>query len=171
MKLDIDLFRFFNFYSGAGGIFDYIFIFCAKYLPYAVILFILLNIWRKGAKFLDLTIRTFLPAIIGQVFIVRIIKELVERPRPYTALTGVIELINTNGYAFPSGHATFSFALALSVFYWDKRLGCYTLFLASLISIGRVVVGAHYPFDIVAGAFLGILLSYVANLWQPRLLR
>ena len=60
--------------------------------------------------------------------------------------------------SFPSGHATTAFTAA-AVCILGLRLGfLWALFLvgmAALVAISRVVVGAHWPIDILAGAFGG----------------
>jgi membrane-associated phospholipid phosphatase len=59
-------------------------------------------------------------------------------------------------YSFPSGHSLTAFALAALLAHhlaapWRYGL----LLLAGLIACSRVVVGAHWPVDIVVGALIG----------------
>ena len=62
-------------------------------------------------------------------------------------------------YSFPSGHATVSFACATVLFLAVPRLRVLLYALAALIAFSRVYVGVHYPFDVLAGAALGLLLG------------
>jgi undecaprenyl-diphosphatase len=62
-------------------------------------------------------------------------------------------------YSFPSGHATVSFACATVLALAVPRLRVPLFALAALISFSRVYVGVHYPFDVLAGAALGLLLG------------
>ena len=59
-------------------------------------------------------------------------------------------------YSFPSGHATVSFACATVLALAVPRLRVPLFVLAALISFSRVYVGVHYPFDVLAGAVLGV---------------
>jgi undecaprenyl-diphosphatase len=61
--------------------------------------------------------------------------------------------------AFPSDHAALFFALAVGLFAWSRRAGLSGLLLASVFSVARVVVGFHYPSDMVAGAAMGAALA------------
>jgi membrane-associated phospholipid phosphatase len=88
-------------------------------------------------------------------------KYLLGRHRP-------IRLFTHNAYGFqffaakwelnstPSGHTLRAFAIltALSLLY--RRLAVVFMALAVLIGASRVVVTAHYPSDVVFGAFIGI---------------
>jgi undecaprenyl-diphosphatase len=58
--------------------------------------------------------------------------------------------------AFPSGHASTSFAGATVLALALPRLAVAFYALAALVSLSRVYVGVHYPLDIVAGALLGL---------------
>jgi len=59
-------------------------------------------------------------------------------------------------FSFPSGHATVSFACATVLALAVPRLRVPLFALATLISFSRVYVGVHYPFDVLAGAVLGV---------------
>lgn len=61
--------------------------------------------------------------------------------------------------AFPSDHAALFFAMAVGLFAWNRRAGIAGLTVAVLLSAARVVVGFHYPSDMVAGAAMGAALA------------
>ena len=69
----------------------------------------------------------------------------------------LVPLPNTS--SFPSGHATVAFGcatvLALSVPRFRRPLFA----LAALIAFSRIYVGVHYPFDVLAGAVLGVAIG------------
>ena len=90
------------------------------------------------------------------------IKLLVKRPRP------VLEDLPPLGGApsslsFPSAHATSSFAVATAMVRVDPAMAG-AVAVAILISLGRPYLGMHYPSDVLAGAFLGVLLGLIVPL-------
>ena len=62
-------------------------------------------------------------------------------------------------HSFPSGHATVAFACATVLALAVPRLRVPLFVLAVLIAFSRVYVGVHYPFDVLAGALLGVVLA------------
>jgi len=105
-------------------------------------------------------------ALLGSLIINNnILKNIVQRPRPYTRFTDLRILIPTpSEFSFPSGHTSSSFAAA-GVFYSNlpKKLGVPAVILAGLIGLSRLYVGVHYPTDVIAGMIMGILLSFGAE--------
>jgi undecaprenyl-diphosphatase len=57
--------------------------------------------------------------------------------------------------SFPSDHASAAFGIAVAVLLLDPLTGAAFCVLALLIAIGRVVIGEHYPGDVLAGAAIG----------------
>jgi membrane-associated phospholipid phosphatase len=90
------------------------------------------------------------------------IKLAVKRPRP--VLEGLPPLGGApSSLSFPSAHATSSFAVATAMVRVDPAMaGAFAV--AVLISLGRPYLGMHYPSDVLAGAFLGVLLGLIVPL-------
>ncbi|NGM62260.1 phosphatase PAP2 family protein [Sphingobacterium sp. SGG-5] len=72
-----------------------------------------------------------------------------------------------SGYSFTSSHATNHFAMA---FFWIvlfRRKWRHALWLcilwATAIGISQIYVGVHYPFDILCGAVLGIIIGLLSG--------
>lgn len=85
------------------------------------------------------------------------LKVWVERDRPPLSNPVPEPLVESpSTYSFPSGHATVSFACATVLVLAVPRLRTPLFALAALISFSRVYVGVHYPFDVLAGAVLGV---------------
>jgi undecaprenyl-diphosphatase len=87
----------------------------------------------------------------------------VDRPRPFVAHPEQITLFAHHAAdpGFPSDHATAAFAIAGALL---LRLGWRwwpVLLAAVLLAIVRVVVGLHYPSDVLAGAVLGLASAWV----------
>ncbi len=71
--------------------------------------------------------------------------------------------------AFPSGHSATIFLLAGMVGYWYRgaiRWGM--VILASVVAVSRVSVGAHWPQDILAGAFIGWVVGCAVAVWVEK---
>jgi undecaprenyl-diphosphatase len=79
------------------------------------------------------------------------------RPRPYETHPAVhVWGSRSHDPSFPSDHASAAFAIAFAVFFFDRVVGSIFLAAAVLIGAGRVIVGAHYPLDVLAGVFVGL---------------
>jgi len=64
--------------------------------------------------------------------------------------------------SFPSDHAVLFFALATGIFLVSKKAGILTyLYVFFVICLPRVYFGLHYPSDILGGAVVGIVITYV----------
>lgn len=83
------------------------------------------------------------------------VKYFIHIPRPFESLEGVAALFGKTGSSFPSGHAAFSMALAISIFYCHKKAGYVFMVLALVMSFARIAAGVHYPWDILGGFILG----------------
>ncbi len=57
--------------------------------------------------------------------------------------------------SFPSDHTTAAVAIATAVLLLDPVAGALFFVLAVLIAIGRVIIGEHYPGDVLTGAVIG----------------
>ncbi len=87
------------------------------------------------------------------------------RPRPDVAVTGLILPVGiVSDPSFPSGHATRIFAFACVVVAMKGRKYFPALILGAAVATSRVVLGLHYPLDVVAGAILGISLGVITVL-------
>jgi undecaprenyl-diphosphatase len=98
-----------------------------------------------------------------------VIKPRVARPRPEYAVAEVaVRTPNGGRYGFPSNHAANAAAAAavLSAAYpaWTLAFAAGAL----VVGYSRVYVGAHYPFDVLAGWLLGGALGW---LWAGLMLQ
>jgi len=116
---------------------------------------------RKGVVVLALMLAT---VSVSDPVCNRIVKQLVVRLRPCDErahLDGRFLIGRKQSRSFPSSHATNMFAQAtlLSLFWRRKWISAVAFSFAALIGFSRIYVGVHYPFDVAAGAALGILVG------------
>lgn len=133
--------------------------FCATYLIYVSVIYAVYYSFYKGDK--KHLIRNLI-ILLGTATISWIInhflKNIIAHPRPDLALA----LLEPNDpFSFPSGHASFMFALGFLMSYLNKRAGIIILILALITGIARVLSGVHYWYDILGGAILGYIVSYI----------
>ncbi len=89
-----------------------------------------------------------------------LLKNEIGRPRPAVADPDPATLVGLPATSsFPSGHATVAFACATVLALGRPRLALWLFALAALIAFSRVYVGVHYPFDVLAGAVLGVAVA------------
>lgn len=127
--------------------------------------------WSRSAIFLGL-------AVVGAMALNGLAKVLFERGRPEQFEA----LVHAEGYAFPSGHAMGSTAVALAAYFlirahapawrwWALAIGA---IFAVAVGISRTYLLVHYPSDVVAGWILatawvlGVHAAYPAEPTQRR---
>ncbi|MCF7831658.1 MAG: phosphatase PAP2 family protein [Candidatus Pacebacteria bacterium] len=103
--------------------------------------------------------------IVITLGITLILKNITRVPRPQNAL------VTLRDYAFPSGHTSFSFAVAIFYTYFILHLNIeliekimlVAVIFAGVISIiyWRLQIKVHTPLQILVGAILGTLVSLV----------
>ncbi len=116
----------------------------------------------KKTRFYGLTM--LLAIGIGFLFTNVIIKNAVQRVRPYNASEVYQKFHSFAGgrveseYSFPSGHATISTTAMFSFFLGlNKKWSWIGLVFAFLVGISRLYLMVHYPTDVIAGFIVGSL--------------
>lgn len=103
----------------------------------------------------------FAASMVGASAIMGLTKVLLARPRP--ELFPDVDLWQTGSSSFPSGHATGSAALALTLYLvvsrlaprWRALAAVLGLAFALSVSASRLYLQVHYPSDVLAGLALG----------------
>lgn len=118
-----------------------------------------------GTRILFIFLAVLLPVLTGEI-----IKDIVGRGRPFVG--GQANAFNFSHFAgseayasFPSGHATAAFALTFAVSAVWPHLRAVMLIYAVMIAATRLVLLAHHPSDVIAGALLGVIGAMLVRYW------
>ncbi len=130
-----------------------------------------LGAWRRvvllslATRVQFLFLAVLVPVLIGDV-----LKGIIGRGRPFVG--GEANPFNFSHFAWseaysslPSGHATTAFALAFAVSALWPRTTAWMFGYAIAIAVSRLVLLAHHPSDVVAGALTGIIGAMAVRYW------
>ncbi|MGN0480740.1 MAG: phosphatase PAP2 family protein, partial [Lachnospiraceae bacterium] len=116
--------------------------------------------------------------ILSVIFCNGVMKNLVQRDRPFWTDEGLLAQIEAmkasvpswlhvvipTDFSFPSGHTSASFAAAVAIFMMHKKEGIAAIVVAALISLSRLYIGVHFPTDVLVSLVLGTIYGIVAVL-------
>ena len=151
------LFREINSWAGQNQWLDWFMIFSAEWLGYLLLIGLALYFYKNRQDYKDKFLLIIGSAVISRLVFTEVIRFIYYSPRPFMVMENVNQLINheTTG-SLPSGHASFYFALALGIYFYNKKWGWIYLSSVALIGFARIFAGVHWPLDIIVGAGLGI---------------
>lgn len=89
------------------------------------------------------------------------INAVYSRPRPFVDHEVARLFYEPTDSSFPSNPAAAAFAIAVAVWAVNRRLGTLLLTAAALYGFARVYAGVHYPLDIVSGALIAIVVTFL----------
>lgn len=105
---------------------------------------------------------------VGSALVAQLVKRVSKRRRPNHGIAGFEALVaNPDAFSFPSGHTAAAVAVAVAWAGQGAALGTVTTGFACTVGFSRVYLGAHYPLDVLVGAFLGLLVGTAARLLVP----
>jgi len=118
-----------------------------------------------GTRLQYLFLSVALSALVGEV-----LKYVIGRGRPFVGGTAnpfnFVPFEGTGAHAsLPSGHAIAAFALAFAVSALWPRLRVFMFTYAIVIVLTRLVLLAHHPSDVVAGALVGMVGAMAVRYW------
>ena len=121
----------------------------------------------------------YLYAFLISAFVVQLIKNLVDAPRPrlffeagqYLHFIDGVSLANNS--SFPSGHTATAFAIAtvMVMMMKDKTMQLFILIAAILVGYSRIYLAQHFLLDVMIGAFIGSTSGIVAFYLAQNMIR
>jgi undecaprenyl-diphosphatase len=112
-----------------------------------------------GAVALRPAIAMALTGVLG-VLLYSFLKRLFVRERPFITHASIdLAAAPLDRYSFPSGHTLHAVSFAWQATAHFPELGWILLPFAALVAGSRVVLGLHYPSDVLAGAAVGAALA------------
>lgn len=103
-------------------------------------------------------------SVLTSVLLNNVIKDIFKMKRPIGE-EGIRTLREetATGYSFPSGHTqgTSSFYGAMAIYLKKKPMYIIAITMIILVGFSRLYLGVHYPKDVIVGAVLGVVTSFI----------
>ena len=99
------------------------------------------------------------------------LKEWFHRPRPYQVSARVHKIVDETGYGIPSNHTQTATVLGGIVALKARRhwVTAAAIFYILLMGLSRMILGVHFPQDVISGLVIGLVLLTLYAWWEPRL--
>lgn len=109
-------------------------------------------------------------SIVCTGLVVKVLKTFIGRARPifFEALDMTGFFPPSTEWAFnsmPSGHTAVTFAGLVMIGMLAPRYKVLTWTLAIIVGVSRIAIGAHWPTDVILGAFIGMVIADIVK-WQ-----
>jgi undecaprenyl-diphosphatase len=97
------------------------------------------------------------------VLVYRFLKQRTVRERPFVAHAGIrLGAAPLDRFSFPSGHTLHAVAFSVIALSYFPVLAWILVPFGMLTALSRIVLGLHYPSDVIVGAVLGLLLAHLS---------
>ncbi len=116
-----------------------------------------------GYNGLVVTLHMGMTALAG-LLIYKLTKRCSGRERPYVSHAGQVAcaMPPLDRYSFPSGHTLHAVSFTLVLCSYFPQMRWVLLPFAVLVALSRMILGLHYPSDVLAGALIGAVLALLS---------
>jgi membrane-associated phospholipid phosphatase len=171
LEADIELLRFIhhNRIEALDHLF-YLISYLTTYINIGLIISILLISIYKKSKPLRAVVYQLILVFIAAALISFALKNIVTRERPFITYPDIEKLSEAGSSSFPSGHTleTFALVVAISIAFPKKKFIISLFFWALLVAYSRMVLGVHYPGDVMGGMIIGAVIGLAVPLLLKR---
>lgn len=140
-------------------------IFGAQYLYLVIVFATLFYVYRQPRERRRKILLCAVITLPVTYVVAKIASQFYYDPRPFVVenFTPMIAHINDNG--FPSDHTLLSSAVAMTVFFFHRKLGLLLLGIAFLVGASRVFAGIHHFIDIFGSMAIAALVASIIFLY------
>jgi len=93
----------------------------------------------------------------------RAMKGVIRRPRPFRRHAGIVARVRPlDEFSFPSGHTLHAVTFSLVAIAWFPFLAWILLPFTLLVAASRVILGVHYPSDVLAACAIGAAIAGIS---------
>ena len=161
MIIDVKPFDLFNAFAGESEIFD-------KYVLIAgLLLFFYFSPYSRREKF-HIFWTIIISFLAARLVITPIIRFLYYHPYSFTLSQLRLLISEENDWPFPNGHSAFLFAIATTIYLYNKKWGIVCFIAVILLNISRIVAGVHALSDMLGGMIIGIVTAYIIFLFATK---
>lgn len=168
-QLNIEVFRSINDVGKTYHSLEPIAVFLAEYMVYALILGMIIYWFTRTTKNRMMMIQSVFAIVLAEI-LGKIAGTFYSHYQPFAELPNVNKLVEHEiDNAFPSDHSIIFFTICITIWLVRKREGWIWLAVAFAVAISRIMVGVHYPGDVLTGALIGLISALIMQWLVPKL--
>ncbi|TAL72373.1 MAG: phosphatase PAP2 family protein [Rhodanobacter sp.] len=120
-----------------------------------------------GSRGIWAALQMLVTGAVGSL-VYRVLKQMTRRSRPYRIHATVVARVTPlDEYSFPSGHTLHAVCFSIVAGAWFPMLALPLIVFTVLVALSRLVLGLHYPTDVLAGALLGTVIALLSLYLVP----
>lgn len=138
----------------------------AAFIAIAIAIIVIIYGWVKKTSFLKYRKYQVAFAFTINAIIINILKYTVNRPRPYEVDKYIEKLSSGGSPSFPSGHTgdVMIVAISMSLLFFKQKWMLLIIWLwAIAVAYSRMVLGVHYPSDVLGSVVISTIVAMVTN--------